>query len=57
MAVRDVEKGKAVAKKFNFPENSYTVMKLELGESEKKYIVILVFKLMTTLTERSQHTP
>merc|ERR1719424_2542523 len=27
MAVRDVEKGKAVAKKFNFPENSYTVMK------------------------------
>ena len=32
MAVRDVEKGKAVAKKFKFPENSYTVMKLELGE-------------------------
>lgn len=31
MAVRDVEKGKAVAKKFKFPENSYTVMKLELA--------------------------
>jgi len=31
MACRDVEKGKAVAKKLNFPENSYTVMKLELA--------------------------
>ena len=31
MACRDVEKGKSVAKKLNFPENSYTVMKLELA--------------------------
>lgn len=31
MAVRDVEKGKRVAKEFGFPEGSYVVMKLELG--------------------------
>jgi len=31
MAVRDVEKAKKVAKKFNFPEGSYVTMKLELG--------------------------
>jgi len=31
MAVRDVEKGKKVAKELNFPEGSYTVMKLELA--------------------------
>lgn len=31
MAVRDVEKGKKVAKKMGFPEGSYTVMKLELA--------------------------
>jgi len=31
MACRDVEKGKAVAKEMNMPENSYVVMKLELG--------------------------
>lgn len=31
MAVRDVEKGKAVAQEMGMPENSYTVMKLELG--------------------------
>jgi len=31
MAVRDVEKGKRVAKEMNFPDGSYVVMKLELG--------------------------
>ena len=31
MAVRDVEKGKRVAKEFNMPDGSYVVMKLELG--------------------------
>mmetsp|Transcript_15049 Transcript_15049/g.32845 ORF Transcript_15049/g.32845 Transcript_15049/m.32845 type:complete len:335 (-) Transcript_15049:625-1629(-) len=31
MAVRDVEKGKRVAKEMGMPENSYVVMKLELG--------------------------
>mmetsp|Transcript_23510 Transcript_23510/g.35080 ORF Transcript_23510/g.35080 Transcript_23510/m.35080 type:complete len:426 (-) Transcript_23510:84-1361(-) len=31
MAVRDVEKGKRVAKEFGMPEGSYVVMKLELG--------------------------
>lgn len=31
MACRDVEKGKRVAKEMGMPENSYTVMKLELG--------------------------
>jgi protochlorophyllide reductase len=31
MAVRDVEKGKKVAKQMNFPDGSYTVMKLELA--------------------------
>lgn len=31
MAVRDVEKAKRVAKENNFPEGSYTVMKLELA--------------------------
>jgi len=31
MAVRDVEKGKRVAKKMGMPDNSYVVMKLELG--------------------------
>jgi len=31
MAVRDVEKGKRVAKQENMPQGSYTVMKLELG--------------------------
>jgi len=31
MACRDVEKAKAVAKENGFPEGSYTVMKLELG--------------------------
>jgi protochlorophyllide reductase len=31
MACRDVEKGKAVAKEMNMPDNSYVVMKLELG--------------------------
>ena len=34
MAVRDVEKGKAVAKKYNFPDNSYTVMKVRIGLEE-----------------------
>lgn len=31
MAVRDVEKGKRVAKEFGMPDGSYVVMKLELG--------------------------
>mmetsp|Transcript_12244 Transcript_12244/g.19537 ORF Transcript_12244/g.19537 Transcript_12244/m.19537 type:complete len:427 (-) Transcript_12244:149-1429(-) len=31
MAVRDVEKGKRVAQEMGMPENSYVVMKLELG--------------------------
>lgn len=31
MAVRDVEKGKRVAKEMGMPENAYVVMKLELG--------------------------
>lgn len=31
MACRDVEKGKKVAKELNFPDGSYTVMKLELA--------------------------
>ncbi len=31
MACRDVEKGKQVAKEMNMPDNSYVVMKLELG--------------------------
>ena len=31
MAVRDVEKGKRVAKEMGMPDNSYVVMKLELG--------------------------
>lgn len=31
LAVRDVEKGKRVAKEMGFPDGSYTVMKLELG--------------------------
>ncbi|KAL3823627.1 hypothetical protein ACHAXA_005608 [Cyclostephanos tholiformis] len=31
MACRDVEKGKRVAKEMGMPDNSYTVMKLELG--------------------------
>lgn len=31
MAVRDVEKAKRVAKEMGFPENSYVVLKLELG--------------------------
>ena len=31
MAVRDVEKGKRVAKEFGMPEDAYVVMKLELG--------------------------
>jgi len=31
MAVRDVEKGKKVAKEMGMPENTYVVMKLELG--------------------------
>lgn len=31
MAVRDVDKGKRVAKEMNFPDGSYVVMKLELG--------------------------
>jgi protochlorophyllide reductase len=31
MAVRDVEKGKRVAKEMNMPDDSYVVMKLELG--------------------------
>ena len=31
MAVRDVEKGKRVAKEFGMPDDSYVVMKLELG--------------------------
>lgn len=34
MAVRDVEKGKRVAKELNFPEGSYTVMKLELANTQ-----------------------
>jgi hypothetical protein len=32
MAVRDVEKGKAVAKKYKFPDNSYTVMKVRIDK-------------------------
>ena len=40
MAVRDVEKGKRVAQEFGMPENSYTVMKLELGnlQSVKDFV-------------------
>lgn len=34
MACRDVEKGKRVAKERNFPEGSYTVMKLELANTQ-----------------------
>ncbi|GMI14876.1 hypothetical protein TrVE_jg6028 [Triparma verrucosa] len=53
MAVRDVEKGKAVAKKFNFPENSYTVMKLELAslQSVRDFVANLkAFKSARPLT-------
>jgi len=40
MAVRDVEKGKQVAQEMGIPENSYVVMKLELGnlQSVKDFV-------------------
>jgi protochlorophyllide reductase len=53
MAVRDVEKGKKVAKEMNFPEGSYTVMKLELAnlQSVRDFVANLkAFKSARPLT-------
>mmetsp|Transcript_97029 Transcript_97029/g.271592 ORF Transcript_97029/g.271592 Transcript_97029/m.271592 type:complete len:440 (-) Transcript_97029:228-1547(-) len=53
MAVRDVEKGKRVAKENGFPENSYTVMKLELAslQSVRDFVANLkAFKSARPLT-------
>lgn len=53
MAVRDVEKGKRVAKEMGFPEGSYTVMKLELAslQSVRDFVANLkAFKSARPLT-------
>mmetsp|Transcript_29007 Transcript_29007/g.66373 ORF Transcript_29007/g.66373 Transcript_29007/m.66373 type:complete len:370 (-) Transcript_29007:523-1632(-) len=53
MAVRDVEKAKAVAKELNFPDNSYTAMKLELAslQSVRDFVANLkAFKSARPLT-------
>jgi protochlorophyllide reductase len=53
MAVRDVEKGKRVAKEMGFPDGSYTVMKLELAnlQSVRDFVANLkAFKSARPLT-------
>jgi len=53
MAVRDVEKGKQVAKKMGFPDGSFTTMKLELGslQSVRDFVANLkAFKSARPLT-------
>lgn len=53
MAVRDVEKGKKVAKKYGFPDGSYIVMKLELAslQSVRDFVANLkAFKSARPLT-------
>jgi len=53
MAVRDVDKGKRVAKKMGFPDGSYTVMKLELAslQSVRDFVANLkAFKSARPLT-------
>mmetsp|Transcript_11046 Transcript_11046/g.31723 ORF Transcript_11046/g.31723 Transcript_11046/m.31723 type:complete len:421 (+) Transcript_11046:270-1532(+) len=53
MACRNVEKGKKVAKQLNMPENSYTVMKLELAslQSVRDFVANLkAFKSARPLT-------
>jgi len=53
MAVRDVKKGKKVAKKNKFPEDAYTVMRLELGslQSVRDFVANLkAFKSARPLT-------
>jgi len=53
MAVRDVEKAKRVAKENGFPDNSYTVMKLELAslQSVRDFVANLkAFKSARPLT-------
>lgn len=53
MAVRDVEKGKKVAKEIGMPEGSYTVMKLELAslQSVRDFVANLkAFKSARPLT-------
>lgn len=53
MAVRDVEKGKKLAKERGFPDGSYTVMKLELGslQSVRDFVANLkAFKSARPLT-------